>query len=400
MKVVLDDRVPGKASGRFRGLVLGQRVGSSVLLVLDLVPFAEGAEADLHCEQAQHMLVGGVAVVGVYEKNSVDNGRALLWKALGKGHDKNKKKKRRGDVEEQGGGDVSVVMLLGDSALKLMRFDLSSFATKEEPISFSTSNVLARMALHSAKLAFRIGVAVDDKEAAGTCLERATEAFAELIEKEVIVGPLNRDKTSLWLRQSGPLTMMEPKASLVLAGTMVGFAFVHADCSASAGEALLLEDLALSLKIRVSVMLDELDSLQEESKTPDVEHPLSRVKPSLPKNEQLKWSLPRRLLIRGASVPVCDWGFAWEPTLSWEETISRCRLMLGLETEPSDVDTSYEALNEGAFLELTGKQLAGKSKSFVPVAKQNISDSSSTKLLLIASFFFLMLAMLIWRIVA
>jgi hypothetical protein len=218
MKVVVDDRIAGKAAGRTRGLVVGQRVVDT-LFVLELIPFADGGEEEVHCEQLEHMLVGGVEVVGVYEKDSKDAARSLLWKVLGKRFAKKTK--------TSGESAFVLGMLLGASAFKLVHFDLAAWSTKEQPVVFSTSNVLARMTLHSVKLSVCIGAnaASNDGGAPGSSLERACEQFGELIRKEVIVGKLLKDKTSLWLKaQRDPFTFMEPwKAISSCPGSVVGF---------------------------------------------------------------------------------------------------------------------------------------------------------------------------------
>lgn len=390
MKVVVDDRIAGKAAGRTRGLVVGQRVVDT-LFVLELIPFADGGEEEVHCEQLEHMLVGGVEVVGVYEKDSKDAARSLLWKVLGKRFAKKTK--------TSGESAFVLGMLLGASAFKLVHFDLAAWSTKEQPVVFSTSNVLARMTLHSVKLSVCIGAnaASNDGGAPGSSLERACEQFGELIRKEVIVGKLLKDKTSLWLKHSGPFTFMEPGSNLVLSGSVVGFAFVHADCPSAAAAALLLKDLSLSVQLRVGKMLDELDALQEESAAPNLEHALSRLKPSRI-DKDMRWSTPRRLLIRGGAIPVCDWGFAWEPVDTWEETIGRCRQILGLETEAADVDASFESLKDGAFLELSGRKTTTTTKQVAKKQPEPVNKGSSQTLLILGVLLAIVIATLVWRL--
>jgi hypothetical protein len=387
IKVVLDELIAAKAAAKTSGLVIGQRV-ADVLFVLDLVPFADGADVDVHCEHVERMLVGGLIVVGVYERDSSkDNGRALLWNVLGKRH-----------LERGGMAVVALVILLGATSLKLVRFDLKAWSNKEEKVNFSTSNVLARMTLHNTRLSVKLGIAMTAETPAGSLLECAVAEFGDVIQKQVVVGALAKEKTSLWLQRSGPLTHLQPGFSVTLSGVIVGFAFVHADCSAVAGCTLLLEDLKRSLEVRVGVMLDELDAMQEEGSTPEVEHLLSRVKALADAPEQLRWTLPRRLLIRGGAIPVCDWGFAWEESGTWKRTVERCRQVLGLETESSDVDSSYESLKEGSFLELTGKKSLIKVDEKKPqIAKVEKSSNNSNVLVVLAVLLCLSFATLAWR---
>jgi hypothetical protein len=143
-------------------------------------------------------------------------------------------------------------------------------------------------------------------------------------------------------------------------GTVSGLVCVHASCSEQEARKFLLDDLCKTVETRVAVLLDELEARQEASATPAEEHALSRYKADGVLEEGLRWTIPRRVLLRSRPA-FCDYQLAGE--YDGKATVARSKEILGLEVPLSKVDGSLELVETNSRFELSGRKAGVKKAS-------------------------------------
>lgn len=273
-------------------------------------------DADIHSEQVQRMLIGGLSIVGVVDVN-VSQGRGLLHQCLGEGAPMS---------------SLDSYIITFDGAVARVR---EGSVTQNVPTSVAA--LRTKLAVKPSVVSIHACVGQENQQRApGSAVEALAAEIAAAISSQIRVA----EDGSVWCSNSHGISVGPPKGSLRLEGTITGLVASHTEASAEEKEKWLLEDLGRAVQTRVQVALDELDDVQEEKNSSE-EHALARVGRTLASlgNKSLRWTLPRRVLVK-ASFPFCDWQLPNE--YEGKQTVGRASEIMGQKVSVEDIESLLE----------------------------------------------------------